>query len=220
MAFNEKSTTITIRKSSTTPPDNFLWLKTDSVGGNQRLYKNIGEDRWIPLEASFLFPKDIEDIYDRLRDNQEEINDLKENKQNNLSIASGDKILSLKNDELLSELHFIYSKEDRFIYLKGKNEELIGAIPTDDFIKDGMVDSAIYDAASHSIIITFNKDSGEKIPIKIDLTSLLEEYALRTDQELTKLKDSVSAIEKNYKEADEKILNKITNLTTLNWTNF
>lgn len=45
MAFNQNSTTITIKKSSTTPPDNFLWLKTNSVGKNQGLYKNVGEDR-------------------------------------------------------------------------------------------------------------------------------------------------------------------------------
>ena len=176
MAFNPNSNSITIKKGFATPPDNFLWLKTSLSGARQGLYKNVGEDRWEPLEASFFYPKDIEDIYSKLENAATEIDKLKQDKQNNLSISEDDHILSLEDSTLLSQLQLVYSKEDKFIYLLGKDGHILGAVPTGEFVKDGMIESVKYDDESHILTITFNQDSDKKIPIEVNLSSLMDIY--------------------------------------------
>lgn len=176
MAFNANSNSITIKKGPATPPDNFLWLKTSISGARQGLYKNVGEDRWEPLEASFFYPKDIEDLYAKLQEAEDKINKLEQDKQNNLSISSDDHVLTLEDSTLLSQLQLVYSNEDKFIYLLGRDNHILGKVPTNDFVKDGMIDSASYDKNSHILTITFNQDSDNKVPIEIDLSSLMDVY--------------------------------------------
>ena len=48
-------------------------------------------------------------------------------------------------------------------------------VDASDFIKDGMVESARFDAPSKKIIITFNTDAG-KTPISVDVAALVHEY--------------------------------------------
>ena len=178
MAFNPNSNSITIKKGFATPPDNFLWLKTTVSGVRQGLYKNVGEDRWEPLEASFFYPKDIEDLYAKIEEASEKIDKLDQDKQNNISISSEDHILSLEDSTLLSQLQLVYSKEDGFIYLLGRDNHILGKVPTGDFVKDGMIESVKYDEESHILTITFNQDSDNNIPIEIDLSSLMDVYTV------------------------------------------
>lgn len=216
----------------------------------------------MPLDAGFFYPKDIEDIYDRLREAQEEIEDLKNSKQSNIIVPSDDNMLSLDGSKLFSELHLTYSPEDRYIYLTGKNNQLIGKVPTVDFVKDGMLESATYNKDNRSLTLIFNEAAGKKeitieldslvdvytagyglilengefkinsevIAVKEDLDKLsstlnttisslkkeFEDYSSKIDQEIANLKTSVSDVEKNYKAADEQIIDKINNLTKLN----
>lgn len=52
-------------------------------------------------------------------------------------------------------------------------------IDATDFIKDGMVESARYDAAAKKIVITFNTDAG-KSPISVDVAAMVHEYTAGT----------------------------------------
>lgn len=72
----------------------------------------------------------------------------------------------------------MYSKEDKRIYLRGRKGKIIGEIPTNDFIKDGMIKDVSYNTETHILRIVFNQDSGDKTPIEIDLSSLMDVYTV------------------------------------------
>ena len=70
-----------------------------------------------------------------------------------------------------SDFAFTYS--DRAIWLKAGAALL--SVDANDFIKDGMVESAYYDTAAKEIVITFNTAAG-KSPIRIYVGDLVDVY--------------------------------------------
>ena len=52
---------------------------------------------------------------------------------------------------------------------------LTSEVDATDFIKDGMLSTATYDAASHNIVLTFNTDAGAT-PISVDVGALVDTY--------------------------------------------
>lgn len=70
-----------------------------------------------------------------------------------------------------------YSSATHIITLSA--DGVTSTIDASDFIKDGMVDSARYDAASKKIVISFNTDAG-KTPISVDVAAMVHEYSAGT----------------------------------------
>ena len=85
-----------------------------------------------------------------------------------------DKIISLEEGQLKSTLTIDYSKEDKKIYLKGINGETIDSIDTDDFIKDGMINSVVM-GDDNILTITWNTDAG-KDATTIDFSKYIDTF--------------------------------------------
>ena len=96
-------------------------------------------------------------------------------------VKSGDKILTIDGTELTSTISLDYVSSAHTIYLKGINSEVISQIDANDFIKDGMLQSAALETnptgqtAGTYIVLTFNTDAGTN-PIYINVTSLIDTY--------------------------------------------
>lgn len=91
-----------------------------------------------------------------------------------LSINTNDKVLTQGADGLVANINLTWNKENG-LKLIGKGGTEIASIPASDFIKDGMLENAVYNSEKHTITLTFNTDSGKK-PIDLDLTSLVDTY--------------------------------------------
>lgn len=85
-----------------------------------------------------------------------------------------DKILSLENGQLKSTLTMDYDKAAGKIYLKGIDGEVIGQVETDDFIKDGMIDSVVMDD-NNVLTITWNTDAGKEATT-IDFSKYIDTF--------------------------------------------
>lgn len=96
---------------------------------------------------------------------------------NKISINVIDSSALLNTDSGLEiVLGLEYDSSSKKIKLVGNNGDQIGTdIDASDFIKDGMLDSASYNADDHSLTLTFNTSSG-KDPISVDLSDLIDVY--------------------------------------------
>lgn len=95
-----------------------------------------------------------------------------------IGVANGDKILSLSSSKIGAGLSIKYDSTEKKIYLYGSVEDeahKIGAVDCTDFIKDGMLDNATYDHATHKLTLTFNTASGKE-NIDVDLSKLVDTY--------------------------------------------
>lgn len=92
-----------------------------------------------------------------------------------LSVASGDKTLSITNNTISSTLNLTYDSTTKKIKLLGISDAVIAEVDATDFIKDGMVDNVSFDASTKQLTITFNTASGKEA-INVDLTSLVDTY--------------------------------------------
>lgn len=96
-------------------------------------------------------------------------------------VKSGDKVLTIDGTELTSTISLDYVSSAHTIYLKGVGNEVISQIDANDFIKDGMLQSATLETnpsgqtAGTYIVLTFNTDAGAE-PIYINVTSLIDTY--------------------------------------------
>ena len=84
-----------------------------------------------------------------------------------------DKILSLENGQLKSTLTMDYDKTAGKIYLKGIDGEVIGQVETDDFIKDGMIDTVTM--TDNILTITWNTDAGKEATT-IDFSKYIDTF--------------------------------------------
>ena len=115
--------------------------------------------------------------------------------------------LQLKADK--SELS-VYAKKDNVKIVYDSTSHIItlnadgvnSTIDASDFIKDGMVESASYDADANKIIISFNTDAG-KTPISVDVAGMVHEYTAGTGLNLNGSQFSVDT----------------TTIATQNWVN-
>ena len=125
-------------------------------------------------------------------------------------VKAGDKVLALEGTELTSTISLSVDTaagEDgkKYIRLKGIDGADLGKIDTADFVKDGMLDNAVYSTETHKITLTFNTESGKEA-IELDLNDLVNVYkagnglALATDgtfsidTDITATKASVDAV--------------------------
>lgn len=95
-----------------------------------------------------------------------------------IGVADGDKILSLEGAKIGAGLNFEYDSSAKKIYLYGSAKDpahKIGEVDCTDFIKDGMLDNATYDHATHKLTLTFNTASGKE-NIDVDLSKLVDTY--------------------------------------------
>lgn len=89
-------------------------------------------------------------------------------------VKSGDKILSLSADGMLSAaVSLVY--EDKNIILKDKDGVAISTVSAAPFVKDGMLESVTYDASTKKIKFTWNTAS-EIAPVEISLEEFIDTY--------------------------------------------
>ena len=127
--------------------------------------------------------------------------DPENNKTVSLSINSNDKVLTQSNDGLFANINLTWDKAQG-LKLIGKDDAVIATIPATDFIKDGMLENATYDTATHKIKLIFNPDS-EKTPIELNLSDLVDTYEAGNGLELT---GNVFSVKKSTEEDSEGFL--------------
>lgn len=62
------------------------------------------------------------------------------------------------------------------IILKNKKGDILSYANASQFVKDGMLDSAVYDETTHTLSLTWNTDSGKSSVTEIDLSDLVNIY--------------------------------------------
>ena len=95
------------------------------------------------------------------------------------SVATNDKVLTLDNDGVLSStlsyVREVYNGKDCLV-LKGKNEDVLGAIEVADFVADGMLESVTPKKDSPNIFVfTFNSAAGSK-SFEVDFSKYVDTY--------------------------------------------
>ena len=97
-------------------------------------------------------------------------------------VKDGDKVLKLEGKKLTSTITLDYVSSAHTIYLKGIENEVISEINANDFIKDGMLESATLETnpsgqtAGTYIVLKFNTDAGKSDPLYINVSSLIDTY--------------------------------------------
>ena len=96
-------------------------------------------------------------------------------------IKEGEKLIQ-KNEskELFTDLCVDIKKETEGTFIiiygdSGKTKE-ISRVNANAFVKDGMLDSATYNAKTHILTLTFNTAAGKTEPINVDLGTLVDTY--------------------------------------------
>lgn len=97
------------------------------------------------------------------------------------TIKAGEKLIQRNEDkELFTDLCVDIKKETEgtFIVIYGDSDKTkeISKANANAFVKDGLLESATYDASTHILTLTFNTDSGKTDPINVDLGTLVDTY--------------------------------------------
>ena len=97
--------------------------------------------------------------------------------------------LSISQFAQKSRIGLMYDKDAKKIFIGTDGVEGFGTeIPTDDFIKDGMIDTVSYDPDTKKLTITWNTSAGKQDTI-IDLSGLVDAYKTGNGLTETKLDD-------------------------------
>lgn len=97
--------------------------------------------------------------------------------------------LSISQFAQKSHIGLMYDKDAKKIFIGTDGVEGFGTeIPTDDFIKDGMIDTVSYDPDTKKLTITWNTSAGKQDTI-IDLSGLVDIYKTGKGLTETKLDD-------------------------------
>ena len=101
-------------------------------------------------------------------------------------VAADDKVLSLTDKLVSATVGLGYGDATtealngkKAIKLLGKDGVVISEIDASAFIKDGMIESAVFNTETKHVAITFNTDAG-KTPIDVDLSTLVDTYKAGT----------------------------------------
>lgn len=109
------------------------------------------------------------------------------------NVSAEDKILKLTEGVLSSELSFTMDSSNdgkKYINLKGKDDVLIGAVDTTDFVVDGMLEKVEFDPdTSTKLVFTFNTAAGKE-PISVDFAKYVDIY--RADGSTLELESSTN----------------------------
>lgn len=97
-------------------------------------------------------------------------------------VSVDDKVLSITNKKLSSNISLSYDELTKRIVLTGKNGVELGSIDATRFVKDGMLTSVSMEVNPTSqpegtyLVFVWNTDSGKSEPMYIPLTSLIDVY--------------------------------------------
>ena len=111
----------------------------------------------------------------------EKIDTVSEIVNNGTKIAADEKLIQRnENKELFTDLKVDIKKETEGTFIviygdSGKTKE-ISRVNANAFVKDGMLDSATYNAKTHILTLTFNTAAGKTEPINVDLGTLVDTY--------------------------------------------
>ena len=101
-------------------------------------------------------------------------------------VAANDKVLSLTDKLVSATIGLDYGDATtealngkKAIKLLGKDGVVISEIDASAFIKDGMIQSVVFNTETKHVAITFNTDAG-KTPIDVDLSTLVDTYKAGT----------------------------------------
>lgn len=101
-------------------------------------------------------------------------------------VAANDKVLSLTDKLVSATVGLDYGDATtealnghKAIKLVGKDGVVISEIDASAFIKDGMIQSVLFDAQTKHVTITFNTDAGREA-IDVDLSTLVDTYKAGT----------------------------------------
>lgn len=101
-------------------------------------------------------------------------------------VAANDKVLSLTDKLVSATIGLDYGDATtealngkKAIKLVGKEGVVISEIDASAFIKDGMIESVLFDTQTKHVTITFNTDAGSQ-PIDVDLSTLVDTYKAGT----------------------------------------
>ena len=101
-------------------------------------------------------------------------------------VATDDKVLSLTDKLVSATVGLDYGDATtealngkKAIKLVGKEGVVISEIDASAFIKDGMIQSVLFDTQTKHVTITFNTDAGTS-PIDVDLSTLVDTYKAGT----------------------------------------
>ena len=101
-------------------------------------------------------------------------------------VAADDKVLSLTDKLVSATVGLDYGDATtealagkKAIKLLGKKGVVISEIDASAFIKDGMIESVVFDTKTKHVTITFNTDAGNT-PIDVDLSTLVDTYKAGT----------------------------------------
>lgn len=101
-------------------------------------------------------------------------------------VAADDKVLSLTDKLVSATVGLDYGDATtealngkKAIKLLGKDGVVISEIDASAFIKDGMIQSVVFNTETKHVAITFNTDAGSK-PIDVDLSTLVDTYKAGT----------------------------------------
>lgn len=123
-------------------------------------------------------------------------------------ISDDDKILSLDNGVLSSELSLSYDAETKKIILSGQSGVEIANIDATQFVKDGMVQNVSFDPETKVLTIIFNTDAGTE-SIEVDLTSLVDTYTagsgISISSNIISVDTNVIATKQSVTDIDNKI---------------
>ena len=96
-------------------------------------------------------------------------------------IAAGEKLIQKnENKELFTDLKVDIENDgtDTYIAIYGDSGKtrLLSKVNANEFVTDGMLDSATYNAKTHILTLTFNTAAGKTEPINVDLGTLVDTY--------------------------------------------
>ena len=123
-------------------------------------------------------------------------------------VAADDKVLSLTDKLVSATIGLDYGNATtealngkKAIKLLGKDGVVISEIDASAFIKDGMIQSVLFDAKTKHVTITFNTDAGREA-IDVDLSTLVDTYkagtglSLATDGTFSVNTTTIATVEK------------------------
>lgn len=94
------------------------------------------------------------------------------------SVKEGDLVLAADSNGVLSttlNLNSVKDGDKTYIQLTGIEGALVSRFDASEFVKDGMIDSVVYDYATNKMTITWNTDGGKQ-PTVIDMAGLVDTY--------------------------------------------
>lgn len=97
-------------------------------------------------------------------------------------VLDEDNVLTQSNNGLRTNLSLNYDSANQKVQLVGVGGTVISEFDSSDFVKDGMIQSVVFDPATQKLTITWNTAAGHDSTI-IDLSSLVDVYTVESNSQ-------------------------------------